>query len=141
MSDLASATVARLSGTAPFRHVAGATEFLRLVKPPVDKMPALFVLPFKESYSPRTPINRVRQAGVEQIAIVMMVAVKPGAGADVHNPIAAPREALIRRLLGWQPDAEDGAVLLVSGELLDAEPTHLSYQYVFRRDHDEREPE
>ena len=139
MTDLASATVTRLQAApAPFRHVAGAREFLGLVSPPVDKMPAAFVLPFRERYGENGLVNGVRIAGTEEVAIVLMVAVKAGTGADVHNPIAAPRSALIARLLGWQPDPEDGEMLLASGELLDAQPTHLSYQFVFRRDHTER---
>lgn len=137
--DLASATIARLSeAPAPFKYVAGAREFLSLVAPPVDKMPAAFVLPFKEAYGGNSLLNAVRQAGTEEIAVVLMVAVKPAIGADVHNPIAAPRAALIARLLGWQPDPQDGVVLLGSGELLDAQPTHLAYQFAFKRDHTER---
>ena len=139
MTDLASATVARLQAApAPFRYAAGAREFLGLVSPPVDKMPAAFVLPFRERYGENALVNGVRLTGTEEIAIVLMVAVKAAIDADVHNPVAVPRAALIARLLGWQPDAEDGELLLVSGELLDAQPTHLSYQFVFRRDHTER---
>lgn len=139
MTDLASATVARLQAApAPFRYVAGAREFLGLVSPPIDKMPAAFVLPFRERYGENELVNRVRIAGTEEIAIVLMVAVKAAIGSDVHNPIAAPRAALIGRLLGWQPDPEDSEMLLASGELLDAQPTHLAYQYVFKRDHTER---
>lgn len=139
MTDLASATVERLRAEPPpFRYVAGAREFLSLVAPPVDKMPAAFVLPFKESYGANSLLNAVRQSGTEEIAVVLMVSVKPGIGAEVHNPIAAPRADLVARLLGWQPDASDGPVLLASGELLDAQPTHLAYQFVFKREHTER---
>lgn len=139
MSDLASATVTRLAGTAPFKHVGGAREFgASLVTPPIDKMPAAFVMPYAEKYGANTLLNAVRQTGSEQVAVVVMVAVKPALGADVHNPLAAPRAALIARLLGWQPDAADGALLLASGELLDVQPTHLAWQFVFQRDHTER---
>ena len=139
MTDLTTATIAKLKeAPAPFKFVDGARAYLSLVAPPVDKMPAAFVLPYTEKYGPNTHLNAVRQNGPESIAVVLMVAVKPGVGADIANPIAAPRASLIARLLGWQPDATDGALLLDEGQLLDAQPTHLSYQYTFYRDHTER---
>lgn len=139
MSDLTTATIARLKeAPAPFKLVDGARAYLSLVVPPIDKMPAAYVLPFAEKYGVNTHMNAVRQNGPETIAIVLMVAVKPGIGADIANPIAAPRAALIARLLGWQPDAADGALLLDEVQLLDAKPTHLSYQFNFYRDHTEK---
>lgn len=136
MSDLPSLVVARLGGTVPFVLVAGAREFGRaLAAPPIDKMPAAFVLPYAESYRPNKRLNRLRQAGREQVTIAVMVSVKPGVGADVHNPLAAARDALMGRLLGWQPETEHGEVEIVSGALTQAEPTHLTYQFVFQRDH------
>lgn len=140
MSSLADQVVTRLRELVPasFKLVDGARAYLSLTVPPVDKMPAAYVLPFSEDYGPNTLLNGVRQTGDEQVAVVLMVAVKPGLGADVHDPIHAPRAALVDKLLGWQPDAEDGAVLLSSGALLDARPTHLSYQLQFKRDHTER---
>lgn len=140
MSSFADQVVTRLGMLVPatFKVVDGARAYLTLASPPIDKMPAAYVLPFSESYGPNTLINGVRQTGPEEVAVVIMVAVKPGIGADVHNPIHSPRAALVAQLLGWQPDAADGAVLLSSGELLDARPTHLSYQLNFKRDHTER---
>lgn len=140
MSSFADLVVTRLGELVPatFRYVAGATAYLRLTAPPIDKMPAAFVLPYSESYAGNALLNGVRQTGPEEVAIVLMVPLKPAIGADVHNPLAAPRAALVQKLLGWQPDADDGAVLLSSGALLAAEPTHLSYQIVFKRDHTER---
>lgn len=139
MSSLASAIVARLQANAAFKYVAGAREFgASLVTPPIDKMPAAFVLPYSESYGDNDLLNRVRQTGPQQVAIVLMVAVRPAIGADVHDPFETPAAALKASLLGWQPDPEDGELLLVSGQLLEPRPTHLAYQYVFKRNHTER---
>jgi|GEM_PF-1223019 len=136
MSDLPSLVIAQLAGTAPFVWVKGAREFgAALQAPPVDKMPAAFVLPYAESYRPNARLNRLSQAGKEQVTIAVMVAVKPAIGADVHNPLAAPRDALVARLLGWQPESEHGELEIVSGALTEAKPTHLTYQFVFQRDH------
>lgn len=142
MSDLASATVTRLLElvtAGDLKMVGGAREFGRsLVAPPIEKMPAAFVLPYSESYGRNTLLNAVRQTGPEQVTVVLMVAVKPAIGADVLNPFAEPRAALFAKLLGWQPDADQGAVLAVSGSLLEPRPTHVAYQFVFQRDHTER---
>lgn len=139
MSDLAVRTINRLREAPPlFKHVGGAAEYVRLVAPPVDKMPAAFVFPYSEEYGGNNLVNGVRQAGEEEIAVVLMVAVSPNVGAEVFDPLQVPRAALIGRLLGWQPDQDDGALLLASGHLLDAAPTHLSYQIQFKRDHTER---
>ena len=136
MSDLASLVIARLAGTAPFTWVKGAREFgAALAVPPVDKMPAAFVLPYAESYRPNARLNRLSQSGKEQVTIAVMVAVKPAIGADVHEPLSQPRAALIARLAGWQPETEHGELELVNGRLTEAQPTHLTYQFVFQRDH------
>lgn len=135
MSSLPSLVIARLVGTAPFVWVKGAREFgAALGSPPVDKMPAAFVLPYAERYAPNHRLNRLRQAGKEQVTIAVMAAVKPAIGADVHDPLEAPRAALVTRLLGWQPETEQGELELVSGALTQAEPTHLTWQFVFQRD-------
>jgi len=137
--SLASAIVTRLQGNAAFRYVAGAREFGQsLVTPPIDKMPAVFVLPYSESYGGNDLLNRVRQTGPQQVALILMVAVRTAIGANVHDPFESPVAALKACLLGWQPDPEDGELLLVSGQLLEPRPTHLAYQYVFQRDHTER---
>lgn len=139
MSSLAAATVARLKGNPAFRYVAGAREFgASLVTPPIDKMPAAFVLPYQETYGPNELLNGVRQTGPQEITVVLQVAVRAAIGADVFDPFEAPGAALKASLLGWQPDAGDGALLLVSARLLEPRPTHLAYQYVFQRDHTER---
>lgn len=142
MSNLASATLTRLAAlvtAGDLKHVGNAREFGRsLAVPPIDKMPAAFVLPYAETYGKNTLLNGVRQTGPEQITIVLMVAVKPAVGADVLDPFEEPRAALFTQLLGWQPDADQGAVLAVSGSLLEPRPTHLAYQFVFQRDHTER---
>lgn len=139
MSSLASAIVTRLQGNAAFKYVAGAREFGQsLVTPPIDKMPTVFVLAYSESYGDNDLLNRVRQTGPQQVAIILMVAVRAAVGANVHDPFEAPSSALKAALLGWQPDPEDGELLLVSGQLLEPRPTHLAYQYVFKRDHTER---
>ena len=139
MSSLASLIVARLQGNAAFRYVAGAREFgASLVSPPIDKMPAVFVLPYSESYGDNSLLNGVRQTGPQQVALVLEVAVRAAVGANVHDPFEAPATALKAALHGWQPDPEDGELLLVSGQLLEPRPTHLAYQYVFKRDHTER---
>lgn len=141
MSSLAVLTVQRLAelvAAGSLKHVGGARDYLTLTAPPVDKMPAAYVLPYSESYGQNSLINGVRQTGPQAVAVVLMVAVRPGVGADVHDPLEAPRGAVVGKLLGWQPDAADGAVLLADGALLDARPTHLSYQLNFKRDHTER---
>lgn len=139
MSSLASAIVARLQGNAAFRYVAGAREFGQsLVTPPVDKMPAVFVLAYSESYGDNSLVNGVRQTGPQQVALILEVAVRAAVGANVHDPFEAPAAALKAALHGWQPVPEDGVLLLVSGQLLEPRPTHLAYQYVFKRDHTER---
>lgn len=139
MSDLASLTVQRLQQVpALFKYVGGIAEYAREPKPPVDKMPAAYVLPFSETYGENDMLNAVRQTGVEEITIVLVVAASPAIGANVLNPLATPRADLIGRLLGWQPDPKDGALLLSGGRLLAVEPTHLAYQYEFKRDHTER---
>ena len=139
MSSLASLIVAHLQGNAAFKYVAGAREFgASLVTPPIDKMPAVFVLPYSESYGDNSLLNGVRQTGPQQVALVLEVAVRAAVGANVHDPFEAPAAALKAALHGWQPDPEDGELLLVSGQLLEPRPTHLAYQYVFKRDHTER---
>lgn len=137
--SLASAIVTRLQSNAAFRYVAGAREFGQsLVTPPIDKMPAVFVLPYSETYGDNSLINGVRQTGPQQVALVLEVAVRAAIGANVHDPFEAPAAALKAALHGWQPAPEDGVLLLVSGQLLEPRPTHLAYQYVFQRDHTER---
>jgi hypothetical protein len=139
MSSLATLTVQRLQlAPALFKHVGGIAEYAREPKPPVEKMPAVYVLPLTEKYGDNELINAVRQPGTEEIAIVLVVAVSPAMGAEVHDPFTIPRAALIGRLLGWQPDPNDGALLLSGCRLLAVEPTHLAYQYEFKRDHTER---
>jgi hypothetical protein len=139
MSDLANLTMQRLQeAPALFKRVAGIAEYAREPRPPVDKMPAVYVLPFAEKYGENSLLGAVRQTGVEEIAVVLVVAASPAIGANVHNPLTAPRADLIGRLLGWQPDPTDGALLLSAGRLLAIEPTHLAYQYDFKRTHTER---
>lgn len=140
MSDLANLTLQRLQAApALFKHVAGIAEYAREPRPPVDKMPAAYVLPFAETYGDNSLLSgAVRQTGVEEIAVVLVVAASPAIGANVHNPLTTPRADLIGRLLGWQPDPNDGALLLAGGRLIAVDPTHLAYQYEFKRDHTER---
>ncbi len=139
MSSLASLIVTRLQGNAAFKYVAGAREFGQsLVTPPVDKMPAVFVLAYSESYGENNLLGAVRQTGPQQVALILMVAVRAAIGANVHDPFEGPSAALKAALLGWQPDPGDGELQLVSGQLLEPRPTHLAYQYVFKRDHTER---
>lgn len=139
MTSLATATIQRLQGNPAFKLVGSAREFgASLVTPPIDKMPAVFVLPYEESYGDNELLNGVRQSGPQKIALVLQVAVRAAVGANIHDPFEAPAAALKASLLGWQPDASDGEVVLVSGHLLEPKPTHLAYQYVFQRNHTER---
>lgn len=139
MSSFASLVVQRLQqAPALFKHVGGIAEYAREPKPPVEKMPAVYVLPLTEKYGDNSLLGAVRQTGTEEIAVVLVVAVSPALGTVVHDPFTIPRAYLIGRLLGWQPDPKDGALLLSGGRILAVEPTHLAYQYEFKRDHTER---
>lgn len=137
MTDLVTATITRLAELKPssLKLVAGLLSLNALTTPPTDKMPAAYVMMSDEAYGPNGRLNVVRQTGTEAVRIVLMIASKAPQGDDVFNPIAAPRAAVVAKLLGWQPDAEDGAVLLRSGAMIDVQATFLAYQLIFFRDH------
>ena len=137
MSDLVTATIARLAELKPssLKLVAGLLSLNHLTTPVSEKMPAAFVMMNDESYGPNGRLNVVRQIGPEAVRVVLLIASKAPQGDDVFNPVAAPRSAVIGKLLGWQPDAEDGEVLLRSGAMIDVQATFLAYQLIFYRDH------
>jgi hypothetical protein len=139
MTDLVSAAVVRLrelkeGGT--LTTVDGLAALASLVKPPVDKMPAAYVLPADERY-PLTNglINGVRQLGSQSVSVVLLVAARSALGDGVFDPIATLRDAVRLKLLGWQPESAHGALLYAGGKLLDVQPTHIAWQMNFSRDH------
>jgi hypothetical protein len=137
MTDLVSATITRLGEISPAQltHVAGLLSLSSLTRPPVDKMPAAYVLPAGATYGANGVLNAVRQAGRESVTVLLMVKSKAPEGADVFNPIEAPRDAVLAQLLGWQPDDAFGPVLYQAGRLLDVQPLYFIYQMSFARDH------
>lgn len=137
MTDLVAATITRLGELKPasLKLVAGLLSLNALTTPVTDKMPAAFVMMHDESYGPNGRLNKPQQIGKEAVRVVLLIASKAPQGADVFNPIAAPRSAVVGKLLGWQPDASDGEMLLRSGSLIDVQATFLAYQLIFHRDH------
>ena len=130
------------SAVGPLKYVGGARSYLQIVAPPVEKMPAAYVLPYTEKYGENSLLNGIRQTGPQSVAVMLRVPVKPAAGEgdgeDLFDPLEAPRAAIVAKLLGWQPDAADGALLLAEIFLVDAKPTFMTYQLNFTRDHTER---
>ena len=128
--------------TGELKYVGGARSYLAMVAPPADKMPSAFVLPYTEKYGDNTLLNGVRQTGPQSVAVMLHVPVTPAAGSgdgeDLFDPLEAPRAAVIAKLLGWQPDDADGALLLAEVFLVAAKPPFLTYQLNFVRDHTER---
>lgn len=142
MTDLVAATVARLSGppiTAPFRMVAGLLSLIAITTPPIDKMPAAFVLPPDEAYSSQNGLlNAVRQEGIESVRLLLLIGTATPQGAAVVNPVKPARDAVVAKLLGWQPDMTDGVMLIRSAKLIDFAVNFVTYEMVFARQHLER---
>ena len=135
MSDLVTLTIARLAGTSPLKLVAGLLSLNALVAPPAGKLPAAFVIPASKAYGVNGLLNAVRQEGPESVRVVLLIAsVKPQA-TDAFNPVAPVEDAVRTRLLGWQPEAADGAVLLRSAQLIDLQPAFFTYEMIFFRSH------
>jgi len=138
MIDLVEATIAKLqdaaSPSAAFKFVAGLLSLQQLTAPPVDRMTAVYVLDQGASYGADNGLlNAVRQTGSEAVRIVLFIKSAKPQGVDAFNPIKAPRDAVIAELLGWQPDAAAGAVLIRSTKLIDVQPIYLAYEMVFAR--------
>lgn len=141
MTDIVAATIVRLqaiTGAAQvLRHTKGLLSLMELTRPPLDKMPAAYVLANGTSYASQQNglINAVRQSGIQTVRIALMIKSRKPEGDDVFDPIAAPADAVRAQLLGWQPDAADGQMLIASEKLLDVQPNFLTYEMIFARQH------
>lgn len=138
MTDLVAATITRLQALKPgsLTRVEGLLSLMAQVKPPIDKMPAAYVLVNGTQYSPQNGlVNAVRQSGNQSVRIVLMIKAKKPEGDDVFDPIEPVAGAVRTQLLGWQPDAEDGQVLIASEKLLDVQANYVTYEMIFFRQH------
>ena len=138
MTDLVTATITRLGELKPttLTQVAGLLALNSLVRPPIDKMPAAYVLPGDRRYGlVNGLVNAVRQLGSQAVTIILLVGSRSPVGDDVFNPIGDLESAVIGKLLGWQPDAEFGPLLYAAGRLIDVQSLFFTYQMTFSRDH------
>lgn len=136
MTDLVADAIDRLKGTSPLKHVAGLLSLNALTMPPIDKMPAAFVLTKGATYGQANGLlNAVRQAGTQSFRVVLFIASKAPQGEDVFDPVAPVQSAVMARLLGWQPDPNFGAVQIAAEQLLDVQATFFAYEMTFFRSH------
>ncbi|MCA0303480.1 MAG: hypothetical protein LCH95_13845 [Proteobacteria bacterium] len=136
MSDLVQLAIPRLRTVGTLHYVAGLLALNALQQPPIDKMPAAFVLPHeKTGYGASGLLASVRQTGRENLRVVLMIAARAPQGDDVVNPLQPVEDAVMTSLLGWQPDADQGALLFGASRLLDVQPTFFTSEMVFFRDH------
>jgi hypothetical protein len=117
------------------KHVGGLLSLAALTRPPVDKMPAAYVMPGDEKYGSNGLLNAVRQLGQQSVTVIVLVKNAAPEGDDVFNPVADLQTAIFGQLVGWQPDASDGALLVSACRLLNVQPNFLTYQMTFLRDH------
>lgn len=131
------AVIARLQApTALFVRVAGLVAYARIENdPPLHQRPHAWVMPLSDSAGPnRYQANAVAQDVQERFAVLCCL----GAGAvtgDVveGDEIEAMRDALVDRLVGWQPQPAHGAVIYAGGQLIRADPRAIYWQFVFSR--------
>lgn len=133
MSDLVAATITRLEGTSPLKMVAGLLSLAALVAPPVDKMPCAFVMPNKKTFAANARLNAVSQTGPQTIRILLFIGTHNPQGKDAFNPVQPVEDAVMARLLGWQPDTDQNVLLIQSAQLLDLGPKYLVYEMIFSR--------
>lgn len=115
------------------RQVAGAVD-LAAAQTNLVNAPAGFVLPGRQTAGP----NRLMAGAVEQeLAVVVSVVlavrnVADGRGRDSVEQLAEIREAVLARLLGWQPADAGMPVELAGGQPLGLPDQTLWWQDDYR---------
>jgi len=121
---------------APFKQLEGLVAFSAITNdPPLHLRPAGWVMPIRESAGPNTyQANAVMQELQERIGIIACLGSgKPTGAAAEADIIRSMRDLLVDRLVGWRPEAENGALYYGGGSLLRAEARAIYWQFEFTR--------
>ena len=126
MSGLVLADVVmRLTGL-PFATVGGAQDYAGLAALP-GRLPAAYVVPAGLRAQPNRLNGKIDQRVSREFAVVIIVAGRRAGAAAQADELQLLEDAVIKALLGWQPEGVSGPIELVSGQVLSVEGTAFTW--------------